>query len=283
MQVLKMSILVILILIIAVFTASFIANIMLNNMVKEKVTALYEHVDQNGEIVRSTDLEDLPTPVQRWLEYSQVVDKEKIYAARIEQKAEMKLKVEQNWLPVEAKQYFSVQQPGFIWDADIKLAPLFHIAGRDKYFEGKGNMLIKILSLIPVADASGKEIDQGTLVRFLAETIWFPTAALSDYITWQEMDENTATATMSYKGITASGVFTFNEKGEVVHFEADRYGEFDGEYSLKTWSIPLSDYKEFNGIKIPTRGKVTWELEDGDFNWYNFEVITAEYNILEPF
>ena len=97
------------------------------------------------------------------------------------------------------------------------------------------------------------------------------------------MDENTATATMSYKGITASGVFTFNEIGEVVHFKADRYGEFDGEYSLKTWSIPLSDYKEFNGIKIPTRGKVTWELEDGDFNWYNFEVITAEYNIPEPF
>ena len=48
------------------------------------------------------------------------------------------------------------------------------------------------------------------------------------------MDENTATATMSYKGMTASGVFTFNEKGEVVHFEAERYGEFDGEYSLET-------------------------------------------------
>ena len=97
------------------------------------------------------------------------------------------------------------------------------------------------------------------------------------------MDENTATATMSYKGITASGVFTFNEKGEVCAFRSQTDGEFDGEYSLKTWSIPLSDYKEFNGIKIPTRGKVAWELEVGEFNWYNFEVITAEYNILEPF
>ena len=63
MQVLKVSILVILILIMAVFAASFIANIMLNNMVKEEVTALYEHVGQNGEFVQSKDFEDLPMQV----------------------------------------------------------------------------------------------------------------------------------------------------------------------------------------------------------------------------
>ena len=79
----------------------------------------------------------------------------------------MKLKVEQNWLPVEAKQYFSVQQPGFIWDADIKLAPLFHIAGRDKYFEGKGNMLIKILSLSPLQMLQVKKLIKGRLFATL--------------------------------------------------------------------------------------------------------------------
>ncbi len=34
-----------------------------------------------------------------------------------------------------------------------------------------------------------KEIHQGTLLRYLAETMWFPTAALNDYLTWEEMDQ----------------------------------------------------------------------------------------------
>src|SRR5690606_21654789 len=102
-------------------------------------------------------------------------------------------------------------------------APFLHKMGRDKYYEGKGNMLIKILSLITVADAAGEEIDQGTLVRYLAETVWFPTAALSNYIEWKQTVQDSAEATMSYKETTASGVFTFNEKGDVVDFTAQRY------------------------------------------------------------
>lgn len=283
MKLLKVLLFIFVALIVLVLAVSFVANLLFHNKVKNEVNALYQHVVSNEEIVQKEELSPLPTPVKKWLEYAQVLGKEKIYAARIKQKAEMRLKPDSNWMSVEAEQYFSVQQPGFIWDANIKMAPLLHISGRDKYFEGKGNMLIKILSFIPVADDTGKEIDQGTLLRFLAETIWFPTAALHDYITWKEIDDLTAEATMSYKGVTASGIFSFNEKGEVIHFVAERYGDFNGGYSLETWAIPISDYKEFDGIKIPTKGKVTWKLDTGDYNWFNFEITHADYNKPEPF
>lgn len=270
-------------LIVLVIVVSFVANLLFKNKVKNEVKALYDLVDQQEEIVQKDDLANLPEPVKKWLEYAQVIGKEKIYAARIKQKAEIRLEPNSNWMAVEAKQYFSVQNPGFIWDAKVKAAPLISFAGRDKYFEGQGNMLIKVQSLIPVADGSGKEVDQGTLLRFLAETTWFPTAALHDYITWEEIDVHTAKATMSYKGATASGIFSFNDKGEVIYFVAERYGDFNGEYSLETWAIPISDYKEFDGIRIPTKGKVTWKLDSGDFNWFNFEITHADYNKPEPF
>ena len=45
------------------------------------------------------------------------------------------------------------------------MVPLIYFAGRDKYAEGRGHMLIKLFSLIKVADAGGKEVDQGTLPR----------------------------------------------------------------------------------------------------------------------
>lgn len=280
---LKVTIIIFLALIVLVIVTSFIAKLLFNNKVNNEVKALYNHVDLHEEIVQKDDIADLPTPVKKWLEYAQVIGKEKIYAARIKQKAEMRLEPDSNWMSVEATQYFSVQEPGFIWDANVKAAPLLSFAGRDKYFEGRGNMLIKILSLVPVADGTGKEVDQGTLLRFLAETMWFPTAALHDYITWEEVDNKTAKATMSYKGVTASGIFSFNEKGEVIHFVAERYGDFNGGYSLETWAIPISDYKEFDGIKIPTKGKVTWKLDSGDFNWFNFEITHADYNKPNPF
>ncbi|MFP3361349.1 DUF6544 family protein, partial [Planococcus sp. SIMBA_143] len=76
--------------------------------------------------------------------------------------------------------------------------------------------------MFTVADSSGPEIDQGTMLRYLAETIWFPSAALNDYIIWKHIDENNAEATMTYGDISATGVFTFNSEGDPTHFEAER-------------------------------------------------------------
>ena len=105
----------------------------------------------------------------------------------------------------------------------------------------------KLLSLFTVANSEGKEIDQGTMLRYLAEIAWFPTAVINDYITWEELDDHNAKATIDYGDVTASGVFTINDRGEVIRFEAERYGEFDGEFRLEPWSIIPKDYKAFEG------------------------------------
>jgi len=274
-----LGILVILILLVVV--ASFIADVLFNQKVKKEVKELLDNnVKNKGEIIQKADLAGLPLCVQKWLEYSQVIGKERTTTVHSKQKAMMRMKEGQPWMPVEAEQYFTIDKPGFIWKAKIKAAPLIHIVGRDKYFEGKGNMLIKILSLITVANARGEEMDQGTLVRYLAETAWFPTAALSNYIKWEEIDADSAKATMSYGGVTASGVFVFNEKGEVINFIAERYMESNGRYVLETWSTLMKNYKEFNGIRIPAKVEIIWKLKTGDFNWYQVEITEIEYNVL---
>lgn len=262
-----------------VIIVSFIANILFNQKVIKEVRELFNsNVENKDEIIRKADLEGLPLCVQKWLENSQVIGKERIRTVRLKQKGFMRMKEGQPWMPTEAEQYFTIGEPGFIWKAKIKAAPLLHIVGRDKYYDGKGNMLIKILSLITVADARGKELDQGTLLRYLAETVWFPTAALSSYIKWEEIDSNSARAIMSYRGVTASGVFMFNEKGEVINFVAERYMELNGQYVMETWSTPMKDYKEFNGIRIPTKGEAIWNLKTGNFSWYQVEITEIEYN-----
>ncbi|MTI83215.1 MAG: hypothetical protein FH756_04770 [Firmicutes bacterium] len=261
--------------------AIIIANYMFNKNVNKEVGDLFGNEEETGGIVQTNELKGLPQCVQKWLEYSQVIGKENIRTVRLKQEATMRTQKESRWMPTKAEQYFTTDEPGFIWKAKIKAAPLIHIVGRDKYYEGKGNMFIKLLSLITVADAKGKEVDQGTLLRYLAETVWFPTAALSDYITWEEIDANSAKAVMSYGEVTASGIFHFNQNGEVINFVAERYKEKNGQFSLETWTVLLKDYKEVNGIKIPIKGEVIWNLKDGDFKWYRLEIVDIDYN--KPF
>ncbi|WP_423189799.1 DUF6544 family protein [Alkalibacterium sp. f15] len=278
MSLLKRALLSLVILVVIVIASSIVANTLFKRDVRAEVEQLFDNVDNKSEVVTEEDIIDLPTSVQRWLKYSGIIGKETIVSGRLKQQAEMRMDAEGQWMSVKAEQYFTSEKPGFVWNASIKAAPFIHIAGRDKYLNGKGSMLIKPMSLFTVADSKGEEIDQGTLLRYLAETVWFPSAVLNDYISWKEIDDNNAKATMTYGEISTSGVFTFNQMGEVIKFEAERYGDFNGEFSLETWSISMSDYKAFAGIKVPTEGKITWRLDEGDFNWFNFEVLEIEYN-----
>lgn len=261
-----------------VIVVSFLGNLKFKKSVDKEVTQFFSGVENKGDIIQKADLEGLPPVVQKWLEQSRVLGRERIAAVRLRQKVAMRTKEGGPWMPAVAEQYFRVDEPGFIWKVRAGTAPLFYFTGRDKYEDGRGSMLIKVLSLIKVADARGKEIDQGAMLRYLAETVWFPSAALSSYIRWEEVDAGSARATMTWGGVSASGVFTFNQEGDVVNFTALRYGDFNGRYLMKTWVVKMKDHQEFNGIRIPAAGEVIWKLDPGDYDWYRFELEDIEYN-----
>lgn len=258
---------------------SFVATTVFTGSIKKEVKEFFSGSTENKkEAITKADLQGLPKCVQKWLEHSNVIGKERIRTVRLKQKGLMRMKEGQPWMSAEAEQYFTVDKPGFIWKAKVKMAPLLYFTGRDKYYEGKGQMVIKMLSLYPVVNSTGKEMDQGTLLRYLAEMQWFPTAALSDYIKWEELDSNSARATMSYQGVTASGVFTFSEKGDLVEFGAKRFRETNGKHVLTDWGGRTTEYKEFNGIRISNKSDIFWKLDTGEFNWFKCEITDIEYN-----
>lgn len=268
------------VLIVLVFVVSAAANSLFDRQVAKEVGELYGSSPENKkEIITIEDLAGLPPCVQKWMERSQVVGKEKISTVRLKQKGLMRLTVDQPWMPFEAQQYFTVDQPGFVWKAKVKMNPLLYFAGRDRYFQGHGEMNIKALSLLTVVNASGSsEMDQSTLLRYLAEMMWFPTAALNDYIKWEEVDDNSARATMTYMGVTGSGVYTFDDNGDLASFFAKRYREVNGQYVMDPWGGVVRGYNEFNGIRISSKTDVIWKLETGDFHWFQCEITDIDYN-----
>jgi hypothetical protein len=259
----------------SVGVAGFFFNRKVNGEVEEMFADNYQ---EQPEIFTEEDLTDLPVPVQNWLRQSGVIGREKIRVVRLKQEGKMKIKPDGKWLSAEAEQYFTTAEPAFIWQVKVNLFPFVGFVGRDKYENGSGNMLIKLLSLIPVVNADGPEIDQATLLRYLGEMIWFPTAAVSDYIDWEAVDDTSAQATMSYGGITASAVFEFNDQGEVVEFRCQRYYTGSGESSLEDYIARVGGYREFAGRKIPARGEAVWQLESGEYSYYQFEITEVDYN-----
>ncbi len=222
----------------------------------------------------------LPPMVQGWLIHSGAKGKPMIEAVHIKQSGLMRPTPQGKWMSFQAEQWFTTDKPGFLWRADVSAAPGIHLYGLDSYYDGKGYMLIKLLGLFPVVNAQGAEIDQGTLMRYLSEIIWFPTAALCDYIQWEPVSLTSARATLNYGGVSASAIFNFNSNGDVVSFLARRFYSRKNGATLENWYIEnLPDaYREFESIRIPTSSTVTWKLKEGDYTWLKLSIDDADYS-----
>ncbi len=220
----------------------------------------------------------LPEPVQRYLNYAQVVGKGPIRTVRLTQQGFMRTQPGQKWLPMVAEQSFTTTPPAFLWHCTMRPFPLVRISATDRFSEGHGSMRIKLLSVIPLGNARGPKIDQGELQRYMAEMIWFPTAWLSDAFEWQAIDAYSAKATMHEQNVTASVVLHVNEQGQLTHVTADRYKEEHGHYLLAPCSGQCTAYQEVDGMRIPSRIEITWHLASGNFTWFRCKITEIECN-----
>jgi len=251
------------------------------NLISERAL-MHSKIELNS---NNTDLdkarENLPIIVQKWLHYSGIQKNHLIKSIYLEQEALMKMKPNQKeWYKANAEQNFTTKPPAFNWSVNLSMNPFMNIVGRDKFDDGKGEMLIKLWSIFPIVNAKeNKKINQAALQRFLAEIVWFPTAALNPYISWEKIDEKSAKATMNYNGTSGSGVFYFSENGEFLKFSTMRYKDLEKDSKLIEWTVEVIKTKEFNSFKIPCELKATWKLEDGDWTWLQLKITDIKYNI----
>ena len=131
-----------------------------NALIKKETSALLAlQINTRTTTVSPKSIERLPAVVQKWLIKSGVIGREVVRTVHLKQKGLMRQKPDGKWLPMEAEQYITAKLPGFIWNGTMGNS-FIKINGRDKYMNGKGNMLIKVMSTIPIGNSSGEEMDQ---------------------------------------------------------------------------------------------------------------------------
>jgi hypothetical protein len=167
--------------------------------------------------------------------------------------------------------------PGFLWNARVQVAPLLHVRVRDSLIQGTGAGQVSLMSAFTVsAAAGGPEMDSGSLHRYLAEAVWYPTALLpSETLTWTPIDDRSALATLSIHGVSVSLEFRFADTGEVTGiFTPARWGTFPGGYRQVPWEGRFRNYRVWDGVRVPTRGEVGWYI-DGEWRAVWIGTITA--------
>jgi hypothetical protein len=254
-----------------------------NRLVRRDVAALLAHpVAGEEQIVTADMLKDLPEPVRRYLTYSGIVGKPFVRTVHLKQQGQMHLGPDLPWIPLDAEQYYAVQPPGFVWDGTMHLGPLPLARARDMYCDGAGHMLIKAGALIPFVDATGPEMDQASLMRYLSEMIWFPAAFLGANVSFAAVDDRSARVTLTDQGHSVSAMMYFDAEGRLIDFVAQRYRMAEAGYRYETWSAPVTEYGERAGLRLPVRGKAVWKLPEGDLEYIDLTITELAYNVAGP-
>jgi len=278
----KIAITLIIFIVVIVVISIIIGDILWGNYTSNLTKELIVNNKKIDEQVNFDELSSLPEPVQKYFRLVLKDGAPIINRATITQDGEFRMNPgSEEWLDMNAIQNFTASNRGFVWSATIKMFPPVNIKVIDSYINGKGAMKGKVLSLIEVIDdREKKELNKAALQRYLAESVWFPTALLpTQGIKWIEIDEKKASATINDSGITVSLVFGFNDKGEIVEvYTSERYREVNGEYMLFPWKGEFSNYVEIGGYRIPSGGEVAWILEDGTFPYWRASIKQIDFD-----
>jgi hypothetical protein len=237
-----------------------------NKAVENKIVSL----TKSSEVFTEEDIEGLPESVQKYLRRCGYIGTTKMnYMKATFQNVDFKMSAEKT-ISIDYTQYNFVNKPDRFALIDSNLYGI-PFEGFDSYNDGVGSMKGNIAKLITLFDQRGEEMDKACLVTYLAESLMVPSATLKDFIVWEEIDKTNAKATINYYGISASGIFTFNEDGLWLSFKtSDRVAtSMDGTKREAEWSAIIQDYQDVNGLLLPRVVKSIWHYPEGDFVYFN--------------
>jgi hypothetical protein len=225
-------------------------------------------------VITDATIRPLPAPVQRCIRVSNVLDRRVPRSVMLRQKGRIRQAPDARWLAFTAREIYSVDIPGFEWVATVRIGGVPLGRARDSLDSGRGAMRVKMLGIFPVVDATGPEMDQGSMMRWLNETMWFPGVWATDLFTWEAVDDTTAIGTVDHLGTPMSAEFRFDAAGRLVDFEADRHRDGVG---VQRWSTPISSHTHFGDLYLPQGGVAVWDPADEAFEYIEIEATSVEY------
>lgn len=266
-----------------VLVAPSLARLLPNSLTNQHRAAVRDVLSEAPatRVLREDDLAGLPPPVQKYLRTTGSVGQPIVFNVSVRFTGQIRNGASSPWMPMRVEQHnsFSKSSRAFHMEASVFGFPIegLHL------FEGpNARMDIRLGSIVPVARASGPEMNQSETVTIFND-MWLlaPSTLLDSAIVWERHDATSVVAAFTRNGITVRARIRFNEAGELIDFESDdRYQTAgDGSYVKLRWSTPISGYRDFGGRRIWTEGQAVWDMPNGPFCYGKFTLESIAYNV----
>jgi hypothetical protein len=222
----------------------------------------------------------LPSAVRRYLQYALKEGQPNIRYAVLKQEAKFRHRPGSPWFDVKATEVISGMEAGFVWDATLRHNAFFWRTAKLSYFLGEGHGHIKLFGALTLQELEGPETDASMLFRFLSELVWLPTGLLpTKTLRWREIDENSAEAVIVDGETRVSATFHMNQIGEVDRIVTDhKFRDSKSGFEQARFTLECKEYREFDGVMIPTEVDFVWNLDKGDFEYGQFRITDVEYH-----
>ncbi len=258
-----------------------------NSVHNKYLTAVHEEFTKQplGEekILTSSDIAHLPAPVQRYISYSGSIGKGIPQNFRLEFDAQMTKKPGDEPMAASSEQtnFLGNYSRIFFMKASKFLVPfrILHV-----YADQKATFVVRVASLFNAVDLSGEQLTAAETVTILNDLCVFAPGALIDKrLSWREIDSLSTEVIFTNGAYTVSAVLYFNEKGELINFISNDRSALQDDGSLKKfpWLTPLSNYKNFDGRMVSTKGATIYRYPEGDFTYGTFTLKNIRYNVKE--
>ena len=168
-----------------------------------------------------------------------------------------------------AQQTAGVDRPAFVWRAIMGPGKVMGVA--DSFVDGIGRLEVRILGALTVAKMENTaDMNQGEILRYLAELPWNPDAILQNAtLVWTVVDERTLMVAGGADGARGEITFLLDADGLIESMSAP-----SRMYATKGGMIPLPwhgrfwEYERMDGRLIPKRGEVAWTLAGKEFVYW---------------
>lgn len=229
-------------------------------------------------VFTTEDIAGLPRPLQRYFEYCGFIGKPRMSNIKITHR-NVDFVLNSKKLKIQCVQYNSALKPERIALIDTHLYGI-PFEGLDAYQNGRGSMKGVLAKSITLFNQTGTAMNQSSLVNCLAESLLVPEMALQDFMSWEAINDNQVRGTISYYGLSASGIFSFDKDGLLEQFTTeDRvYVDTAGNEKRVRWSAICGNYREINRIKQPRSLKAIWHLPEGDLVYFDGNDTIIKYN-----
>lgn len=231
------------------------------------------------DLLTERDLAHLPDPVRRYVLRSGFVGRPKVQAFRVVARGRIRATPDDPWMPFTAEQQNTLHPPSRFFHMRARKAGLpvdvLHV-----FRDAHAAMQAKVLSLIPVVDGRGPEMDRAETVTLFNDLALMAPGALADPgIEWETVDERTARGRFTAWDRTISATLVFDDQDRLVDFVSeDRAASPDGKRWIRQpWSTPVEVYQDLGGLRVMRCGEGRWHPDGAEpYSYLEFELVDLE-------